>query len=230
MGLLLSACGPSVAPSTPIPTLAPRQATATPAAPAATPTAEEATPEPPQPDVAAGADLEAALLVYEAQCQACHGAQGRNAAVGPDLAANPEVDALSDAEITDIVVNGVPGTAMQAFGDRLSSEEIDSLVALIRSWQAGEEAAAEPPAVAADLDTARADYAAMCQGCHGQDGLNGAVGPALAGNPAVAALSDEELSDILHNGVPGTAMVAFSGRLSDERIDALIALIREWNK
>ena len=56
----------------------------------------------------------------------------------PDLFANPAVAAMSDDDIADILANGIEGTAMAAFGDRLSDAEIGDLVALIRSWQAGE--------------------------------------------------------------------------------------------
>ena len=123
LGVLLSACAPGAPERTPIPTLAPRQAT---------PALADALLTPPAPPADAqdgggeteAVDLDTALALYETNCQVCHGAMGKEGAVGPSLFANADLAEMPDAEVRDILVNGVEGTAMAAYADRLSEAEI----------------------------------------------------------------------------------------------------------
>jgi cytochrome c551 len=69
-----------------------------------------------------------------------------------------------------------------------------------------------------DAAEAEALYQANCLSCHGAD-LAGGVGPAL--NEIGAALSADQIRDVIANGKEGTSMPAFAGRLSDEEIDIL---------
>jgi mono/diheme cytochrome c family protein len=112
---------PTQAPPTPSPT---QEATKTPMPATATPTAgmpraEAATPG---GDAASGEQLFAAN-----GCGACHGATGEGGA-GPKLIGLEE----DDAQLFAAIKNGVAGTAMMAFGDRLSDQEIRDLIAFIR--------------------------------------------------------------------------------------------------
>ena len=43
--------------------------------------------------------------------------------------------ATTDAALQQIITMGVPGTAMPAWGDRLSETEIQALVGFIRAWE-----------------------------------------------------------------------------------------------
>jgi mono/diheme cytochrome c family protein len=77
---------------------------------------------------------------YKARCQACHGedgkaqtTQGRKLKI-PDMT-SPDWQAMwPDAYIKRIIIDGSakPGSKMKSFKDKLTSEEVDSLVALIR--------------------------------------------------------------------------------------------------
>ena len=81
----------------------------------------------PAPD--AGGDL------FKQKCAMCHGADGKGYAAlkTPDFT-DPKVQAsLKDEEITKIIKNGKPGTAMPPFKDSLSDDQIKSLVGYIRS-------------------------------------------------------------------------------------------------
>ncbi len=72
--------------------------------------------------------------LYAANCASCHGAGGEGmGTVFPALAGN---DALADADfVIRTVLNGVPGTAMPAFGGRFSDEEVAAVVSYVRtSW------------------------------------------------------------------------------------------------
>lgn len=77
----------------------------------------------------AGGDL------FKQKCAMCHGVHGKGYAAlkTPDFT-DPKVQAaLSDKEITDTIKNGKSGTAMPAFGDKLSDDQIQSLLKYIRS-------------------------------------------------------------------------------------------------
>ncbi|MCH8504628.1 MAG: cytochrome c oxidase subunit II [Ectothiorhodospiraceae bacterium] len=79
--------------------------------------------------------------VYGNQCLACHQAEGQGMATFPALAGNDQV--IEDREwVKDVIINGVSGTAMQAFGNRLNDEEIAGVVTYImNAWgnDSGEE-------------------------------------------------------------------------------------------
>ncbi|GGA67249.1 c-type cytochrome [Ornithinibacillus halotolerans] len=62
--------------------------------------------------------------VYEANCAACHGANLAGGA-GPSL---EKIGAeYSVEELNEIISNGIEGTSMPGFGDRLSEDEINQL-------------------------------------------------------------------------------------------------------
>ena len=71
--------------------------------------------------------------LYAANCAGCHGASGEGAAVFPPLAGNEK---LADASyVIGTVLNGKPGTAMPAFGSRLSDDQLAALISYVRtSW------------------------------------------------------------------------------------------------
>ena len=80
----------------------------------------------PAPD---GADL------FKQKCSMCHGVDGKgfSALKTPDFT-DPKVQAsLTDKEILDTIKNGKKGTAMPAFADKLSDDQIQSLLTYIRS-------------------------------------------------------------------------------------------------
>ena len=84
----------------------------------------------PAPD---GGDL------FKQKCAMCHGADGKGYASlkTPDFT-DPKVQAsLTDKEIVETIKNGRKGTAMPAFADKLSDDQVHSLVTYIRSLDSG---------------------------------------------------------------------------------------------
>ncbi len=72
--------------------------------------------------------------LYAQYCTACHGPQGQGQAdVFPALAGN---EALADTEmVLDVVLHGRSGTAMPAWGEQLSDEEIAAVINYIfHAW------------------------------------------------------------------------------------------------
>jgi cytochrome c oxidase cbb3-type subunit III len=68
-------------------------------------------------------------------------------------------------------------------------------------------------------------FAANCAGCHGLDGQGGERAPGIAGNARVQRLSDERLSDIVANGIPGTGMPPFP-MLGEDKVHEVVGYLR----
>lgn len=72
--------------------------------------------------------------IYAAHCASCHGTKGTagkyNALANPELLAS-----ASDGFLATTVERGRAGTPMNGFAAKLSKENIEDVVALLRSWQ-----------------------------------------------------------------------------------------------
>jgi mono/diheme cytochrome c family protein len=79
-------------------------------------------------------NVENGATLYAANCLACHGEQGAGG-IGPALKPSSFVKSAGDAELQQLVVEGLPGTGMPSFGNRLTADDIQDLVALMRAWQ-----------------------------------------------------------------------------------------------
>lgn len=75
----------------------------------------------------------------------------------------------------------------------------------------------------------RALYESNCAPCHGSDGRGG-LGPALRPSTYVQARSDEELVAFLLAGRSGTAMAGLEGILTEEELQNVLILLREWQE
>ena len=135
--IVISSCGnpyPQPEALTPIPTLAPAGdlTLATELQEPAEPAGEVAVPTP-VPEVAAG-DPANGATIFEINCLACHGEGAAGGAVGPTLI-SAEMAAKDDDHYRQTLINGVEGTAMAAWAGRLSPQEIEDVIAYLRSLQ-----------------------------------------------------------------------------------------------
>jgi len=68
-----------------------------------------------------------------------------------------------------------------------------------------------------------------CSGCHGKEATGGTA-PVLNSQQFLKGTSDEQISNLISSGVPGTEMpawnLAFSGTLTDEQIHQLTTYLR----
>lgn len=76
--------------------------------------------------------------IFQKRCVMCHGANGNgNTPTGKALKTidfhDPEVVKMSDADLATLIGNGKK--MMPAFGSRLSTADIDSMVSYIRTLQ-----------------------------------------------------------------------------------------------
>lgn len=73
--------------------------------------------------------------LYSSTCARCHGPDGQGTPRAPSLNVKSFLKDTPDLAIQQIVTLGVPGTAMPAWGDRLTDAEIQAIVGFIRSWE-----------------------------------------------------------------------------------------------
>lgn len=73
--------------------------------------------------------------LFAQNCSRCHGPEGQGTQRAPALNVKSFLTNTSDLAIQQIVTQGVPGTAMPAWGDRMSEAEIQAIVGFIRQWE-----------------------------------------------------------------------------------------------
>src|SRR5215469_9011379 len=120
---------------------------------------------------------------FRINCALCHGLGARGGVRGPDLTRAQKKHAHNDADMFQIISNGIPGTAMPANGTNgqgvgMTDEEIWQIITYIRSQEV--KAPAKPLGSAAHgKELFYGD--ANCSLCHMVEGKGGRLGPDLSG-------------------------------------------------
>ena len=118
---------------------------------------------------------------FRINCALCHGLGAHGGGRGPDLTRAVKKHAHSDADMFQVISNGIPGTAMPANGTNgqgvgMTDEEIWQIIAYIRSQEV--KAPAQPRgSVSRGKDLFYGD--ANCSLCHTVEGKGGRLGPDL---------------------------------------------------
>lgn len=132
---------------------------------------------------------------FRINCALCHGLGAHGGGRGPDLTRAQKKHAHSEAEMFQVISNGIPGTAMPANGTNgqgvgMTDEEIWQLIAYIRSVEV--KSAAQPLGSATrGKELFYGD--ANCSLCHMVEGRGGRIGPdltAVGGSRTRAAIVD----------------------------------------
>jgi mono/diheme cytochrome c family protein len=186
---------------------------------------------------AEGTGISSGQQLFALHCTSCHGDFGEggpNPALAGDIIApistSEYLTTRDDVTLRAIIAQGQPDFGMSpfgsAFGGPLDDDEIDAIVALMRSWEADPPIQVPPqvtpgaePLSAAEL------YAEVCAQCHGQAG-EGLIGPQLTGEAFVSMYTDEDLDGIIAGGRPSTAMIGWQGVLTSQQIEQLVRFIR----
>jgi putative heme-binding domain-containing protein len=108
-------------------------------------------------------DSAAGQTIFAANCAGCHGLDGKGGDKAPDIATRPEVRQHSDAEILQILQQGVPRKSMPAF-NFLGDLALRSLVAYLRILQGSQPSMA----LAGDPKRGKAVFfgKGRCSTCH----------------------------------------------------------------
>lgn len=209
------------------------------------------------PDLGTDEERAAGKEVYDKWCAQCHGENGDGQGIAtpylqPEprdftegkykVRSTPNGTLPTDADLVDVIRDGLPGTAMPAFPD-LSATEVDHLVAYLKSFSddfADPQAYGEPydfpdpPPFSEDsLEVGFETYVEIgCARCHGELGRgDGNTAPTLRddwGNFIRAADltmpwtfraggSREAIFKTLTTGFNGTPMAGFADGLSEEQ-------------
>src|SRR5450631_345771 len=116
------------------------------------------------------ATLEAGRTLYNSSCAGCHGLDGSGSDKAVDISGSAKVRHLSDAQLSGIISNGVPGTGMPAFHN-LNERQIGALVDYLRQLQGKTETRTLP----GDAKRGKAIFFGKgeCSSCHTISGAGG---------------------------------------------------------
>ncbi len=168
--------------------------------------------------------------VFASNCVGCQGREGRGD--GPAAVAlvpsprNLATARFSDRRLSESLWNGIRGFSMPPW-NALNTGDLRGLVAYL-----GTIAPAEPPAElkAEERTTAQGLFARQCAVCHGQDGAgNGPSSAILAPSPTnfhEVRPTTAHAESALANGVRGTAMPRWVGKLTAEEQKLLARYVR----
>jgi cytochrome c oxidase cbb3-type subunit III len=119
---------------------------------------------------------------FRINCALCHGLGAHGGGRGPDLTRAQKKHVHSDAEMFQVISNGIPGTVMPANGTNgqgvgMTDEEIWQIITYIRSVEVK---APAKPAGSATHGKELFFGDANCSLCHMVEGKGGRVGPELS--------------------------------------------------
>src|SRR6266446_1926172 len=100
----------------------------------------------------APADIAYGARLYDAQCTTCHGANGDGVG-GVDLRAGKFRSAVTDQDLTRVILTGIPGTSMQAF--KFDPAEVAGIIAYLRNMTTFDRGSVKP----GDADRGKAIFA-----------------------------------------------------------------------
>lgn len=222
------------------------------------------------PNLPDSAQFELGRYVFEQHCMVCHGRYGDGQGeMAPTLVPRPRNFRLgvfkyrstppgklpTNADLLHVVRDGLAGTAMGTFGDRLRDAELHAVVEYVkrfsRKWR--DPANYAPPVPVPALPgwwqepgererraaAGRATYLATCASCHGEQGDG--RGPAAAtlkddwGQPVAPANlraptlhsgnEPRDLHRVLLTGIGGTPMVSFAAALGEAQRWEVVAFL-----
>lgn len=187
---------------------------------------------------ASGAPIALGQQLFAENCAPCHGELGEG---GPNPTRPDDVIApissaeylktRDDATLRSVVAQGQPNFGMSpfgtAFGGPLDDDEIEAIVAYLRSWEANPPVELPPEIAASRISLSGAEvYTDLCTQCHGANG-EGGIGPSLRDPEFQAENTDQELFDTINLGHAATPMIAWGEILTSEQIEQLVDFLRQ---
>ncbi len=198
--------------------------------------------------------IRTSIDLYAENCAICHGAAGEGLGATPPLVGT----GMEADDIFKTIERGRYNTTMAAYavdeGGIFTRTEINSLVTLIEYVNWGvvaarvDELGLTPPEMVvvelseetlvsvralpdgALLANGLTTYVEECAACHGANGEETALAPAVNSDTLRARMSDDEVIRLINNGVPGTLMAGWSSALTIDEIAEVTTLIRRWEE
>ncbi len=172
-----------------------------------------------------------------AACGACHGTEGEGRqGIGPRLNSKTFLAAASDNFLMQTISKGRTGTTMIPWGASFKAEDIQSIIAFIRSLNPVSPATLNEAPLAGDTTRGRDVYASICAACHGRTGAGyqeTSNGTGIGRAAFLNTVSNGFLRYIIKHGKSGTTMRPFAkeskvavANLSNQQIEDVIAHLR----
>ncbi len=191
-------------------------------------------------NAARGTSTEIGQKLFSTNCAPCHGPFGEGGAnptrpgdIIVPISTAEFLKTRDDFTLKAIIAQGQPNFGMSPFGSSfggpLSDDEIDAVVAYIRTWETNPpvELPPEVAAVTTQVPLTGTDiYKDLCAQCHGPKG-EGGVGPSLSDPKFQDKYTDQQVFDTINNGHKATSMIAWGEVLSSEQIEQLVDYIRQ---
>jgi cytochrome c oxidase cbb3-type subunit III len=135
---------------------------------------------------------------FASTCGGCHGLDGKGGERAPNIADRPNVQRLTDAQISHIIENGIPGTGMPAF-HTLAAAQVKSIVAYLRTLQGAGQTARLPgdPARGKTIFFGKTG----CSSCHMIAGEGGFIASDLSEYARTRGI--EEIRDVIVDPAKG---------------------------
>ncbi|MCJ7512563.1 MAG: c-type cytochrome [Anaerolineales bacterium] len=187
---------------------------------------------------ARGTPSEVGRELFAGNCAGCHGdfgEGGANPARAGDIIApissREYLGTRDDQTLRQVISQGQPDFGMSpfgtAFGGPLDDEQVNAIVAFLRTWEDNPpvETPPEVAAVTAPLSASQI-FTDICARCHGPAG-EGGLGPALRGGEFQSRYAtDQAIFDTISEGHEATAMIAWGEILTSLQIQELVQYIR----
>ena len=163
-------------------------------------------PEVPRPD-----SVLDPVVLFNQNCQGCHGADGKN---GPAMMLSDPVylAIVDDDTLRSVISKGRAGTAMSAFaqdeGGMLTNEQVNAIIRGIRErWSkpnalGGETAPPYAAKSAGDAAHGQEVYGTFCASCHGAAGNGGPKAGSIVDHAYLSLITDQGLRTIVITGRP----------------------------
>ncbi len=125
--------------------------------------------------------VSAGQQLFKDNCVTCHGANGEGD-IGPALNDKTFLQTTADGTIFSVISSGIPGTQMpawnQSHGGPLTDENVNQLVAFLRSWQDTAPDRRNAP-LRGDAGNGIVIFNGVCAICHGPNGTGTDKAPAI---------------------------------------------------
>jgi mono/diheme cytochrome c family protein len=197
-------------------------------------------------DASKGTGSAAGSELYSDYCSSCHGLFGEggpNPARAGDIIApissSEYLKTRDDVTLRNIISQGQPDFGMSPFGEAnggpLDDEQVDAIVAFIRSWETNppvvlpSEIISVTPSAPYEASLSGSQiYISVCSSCHGANG-EGGVGPALNTQEFQDKYDDQTMFETIDTGHEATSMIAWGEILTSDQITQVVQYIRRFD-
>ena len=176
------------------------------------------------------ANIIAGNSLFVIYCTVCHGTDGEGISA-PALNEKSFLASTSDERIFSVIGSGVPETEMpawsQRFGGPLTDQQINQIVAFLRSWETTAPDLGELTRKS-NREQGLIIFNSTCAICHGVNGLGSSRAPALNDADKLSKYDDAWYAETIANGRPSQGMPTWGTVLSPTEIYDIVALFRWW--